>query len=161
MSDRPTVVIASLRYEFAQPFRVGAQAAFEWCTDFRPSDGQLLEKNSRRSVRRLSEDTFILTDTTFPKGRPLRIRRLVRLDRPRLAWTNTDLDGPFRHSQYWYQILSDGPGRSHLVFTGHHLLRGPTPLTSSEIRRFTRRELNHDLRLWRDSIGPALNRELA
>ncbi len=151
----------SLRYQFRQPFRVPAQAAYRWCTDFRASDGGLFEVPWRRTVRWLSEDALILTDTTFPNGRARRIQRLVRLNPSKLAWSNTHLNGPFRHSQYWYQIVSDGPRRSHLEFRGMRLVKSSKPLKTAEIARLTEIERQGDSGLWRRRMAPALERELA
>ena len=90
----------SLQYVFRQPLNAPPKAAYSWCTDFEPADGKLFPVKWRRSVRRLSKDALVLTDTTYPAGRPRRIHRLVRLNPSEMAWTNTHLDGPFRHSQY-------------------------------------------------------------
>ena len=151
----------SLRYQFRQSFRVPARVAYRWCTDFRSSDGALFEVRWRRSVRWISGDAVVLTDTTFPNGRTRRIHRLVRLDPSKMAWVNTHLDGPFRHSQYWYQIVADGPGRSHLEFTGMRLVRSPKQLRANEVARLTDLERRSDSSLWRRRIAPALERELA
>ena len=69
-----------------------------------------------------SKGALMLTDTTYPAGRRRRIHRLVRLNPSELAWTNTHLDGPFRHSQYWYRIVADGSRRCHLEFYGSRLV---------------------------------------
>ena len=152
------MAIVSLRYRFQQSFRVPARAAFGWCTDFGPADGPLLSKGTVRSVRRLTDDTLILTDTTRPRGRRLRIQRLVRIDPVHLAWTNTHLDGPYRHSQYWYRIVPDGPGRSHLEFDGLRLVHSARP-GSATVQ--AERERQSDARTWRERLAPALERDLA
>jgi len=153
--------VVSLRYRFEQPFRVPARAAFTWCTDFVPADGALLSDGTVRSVRRLTKDALILTDTTHPGGRRLRIRRLVRIDPRSLAWTNTHLDGPFRHSQYWYRVVPDGPARSHLEFDGLRLVRSARPWSASERAREAERNRSSDARAWRERLAPALERDLA
>lgn len=155
------MALDSLQYQFRQPFRVPAQAAYRWCTDFRASDGVLFETPWQRSVKWLSRDALVLTDTTFPNGRARRIQRLVRLDPSKLAWTNTHLNGPFRHSQYWYQIVSDGPRRSHLEFTGLRLVKSPRRLKAAEVARLAEIERREDSGLWRRRMAPALERELA
>jgi hypothetical protein len=155
------VPVSSLRYQFRQPFRVPGPAAYRWCTDFRPSDGALFEVPWQRSVRKLSDDALILTDTTFPNGRARRIQRLVRLDPSKMAWTNTHLNGPFRHSQYWYRIVPDGPRRSHLEFAGMRLVRSPKRLSAAETARLTGIEQRQDSGLWRRRMAPALERDLA
>jgi hypothetical protein len=132
-----------------------------WCTDFQASDASLFEQKWRREVRRLSEDAIVLTETTWPNGRTRVIRRLVRLSPRDLAWTNTHLSGPFRHSQYWYRIVPDGPRRSHLEFTGMRLVRTPRALSVAGKARLAEQERRDDSRLWRERITPALERELA
>jgi len=153
-------MLASYRYSFRQTFEVPARRAFEWCTDFSPEDGPLFEQRWIRSVKRLSDDTVVLTDRTFPKGKLRRIHRLVRIDAQRLAWTNTHLDGPFRHSQFWYRVVPDEARRSHLEFDGFQLenvARGPTP---RGIARRSRELRTNDSRLWRERLAPALQAEL-
>ncbi len=154
------MTLNSLQYEFRQPFRVPARAAYDWCTDFRPSDGSLFPRKWRRAVRRLSDDALILTDTTWPNGRARAIRRLVRLNPGGLGWTNTHLSGPFLHSQYWYRIVPDGPRSSHLEFTGMRLVRSRAPLGSATRARLARTEWADDSGLWRDRMAPAMERDL-
>jgi len=150
----------SLRFHFTQRFRAPAATAFEWCIDYRPEDGAFFPERHLRSVRWLGDDTAILTDTTFPKGSPLRIHRLVRIDREQLAWTNTHLDGPFVHSQYWYRVVPRGRNASALEFTGHRLVWSVRSPPASVIRQLTEAERKADSTTWRTSIAPALDRDL-
>lgn len=150
----------SARFSFSQPFRVSARRAYEWCTDFRSSDGRLFEQKWQRQVRRLSEDTLILVDTTWPDGRRRVINRLVRLNPEEFSWTNTHLTGPFRHSQYWYRIFPDGGRRSHLVFSGMRLVRTAKPLSAAKVAGIAAEERRGDSTLWRTRIAPELEREL-
>jgi len=153
--------VLSFRYQFRQPFHVPAEAAYAWCTDFGPSDGALFSDPTRRSVRWLSEDALIMTDTTRPGGRPQRIRRLVRMNPSELAWTNTHLDGPYRHSQFWYRIVSDAPKKSHLDFVGLRLETGPRALSTSETSRHAEELRRNDSEEWGRRLAPALERDLA
>lgn len=154
------MVVVSLRYAFRQPFGVPARAAYAWCTDFGAGDGALFPEKTRRSVRWLTHDTAIMTDTTLRAGRPLRIRRLVRLSPPLRAWTNTHLDGPFRHSQHWYRIVADGPERSHLEFEGLRLESSPRRPTAREVVRRAEARRRLDAAEWREWLAPALERDL-
>jgi len=151
--------VSSVRFRFRQSFRVPAAAAYEWCTDFRPGDARFFDVKWRREVRRVAEDAIILTETTWPEGRTRVIQRLVRLNPQALAWTNTHIWGPFRHSQYWYRIVPDGARRSHLEFTGMRLVRTARPLTVAEKTRLAEQERRSDSALWR-RIAPALEREV-
>ena len=157
-SSMPTV---SLRYQFRQPFHVPADLAFQWCTDFGPSDGKLFAQPTRRTVRWLNKDALVMTDVTHPEGGTRTIRRLVRIDRHGRAWTNTHLDGPFRHSQYWYRVVTDGPRRSHLEFVGLRLVRTARRLSNSEVARRAEEERRSDSGEWRRYLAPALERECA
>lgn len=149
--------VISLRYRFRQWFNVPARAAFLWCTDFEPEDGKLFSERTKRSIRRIAKDALIMTDTTYPSGRPLRISRLVRLNADQMAWTNTHLDGPYRHSQFWYKIVADGPRRSHLEFEGLRLETTKNPLSEKEIRRRARECQKLDSGEWRRRLAPALD----
>ncbi len=153
----PTV---SLQYEFRQPFRVSAARAFAWCTDFGPEDAPLLVNTLSRTVRPITADALILTDRARRTGRSTRIQRLVRVLPSRYSWTNTHLTGPYRHSQYWYRIVPDGPNRSHLHFTGFRLLTTPRTLSKTVVAKLTRAERAHDAGTWRRSIAPALERDV-
>lgn len=151
---------SSLRYRFRQAFRVPAKDAFTWCTDFVPEDRRLLRPNVRRSVRRISSDALILTDQRTVAGRRQRISRLVRIDPGSMSWTNTHLNGPFVHSQYWYRIVPDGPRRSHLEFEGFRLLHHERTFSPREVDRLAEQEQRSDAQLWRDTLAPALERDL-
>jgi hypothetical protein len=153
--------VLSLRYRFRQPLRASAREAYVWCTDFGPDDGKLFFEPTRRSVHRLSEDALVMTDTTYPQGEVLRIRRLVRLDPVEMAWTNTHLNGPYRHSQFWYRIVPDGPRRSHLEFRGLRLESSPRSLSASERAIRAEKCRRSDAEEWGRRFAPALERDLA
>ena len=116
-----------IRYRFSQSFDVPAKAAYQWCTDYRPDDWKRMGKKGTRKIRRLNEDALILTDTVVGESGAVTKKRLVRLNADRLAWTNTHLAGPNRHSQFWYQIVAEGKGRSRLEFTGLQINYGRRP----------------------------------
>ncbi len=150
------MVLISLRYRFRQKLRAPARAAYAWCTAYEPADGALFSQTTRRSVRRLTDDAVILTDVRYPKGQARTIRRLVRLDPARHAWTNTHLDGPYRHSQFWYRIVPAGPRASYLEFEGFQLTEVPSSIPPKEIRRRSRLLKRQDSAEWRDYLAPAL-----
>jgi len=154
------VPVVSLRYRFRQALRAPASAAYAWCTDFGPDDGTLFSETTRRTVRRLSEDAIVMTDTTYPGGRPRRIRRLVRLHPGERAWTSTHLDGPFEGSQYWYHVYADGPRSSYLEFVGLRLESRPRALSRAEVARRADECRRSDSTEWRRRLAPALARYL-
>lgn len=153
--------VLSLRYRFRRSLRAPAREAYAWCTDFGPDDGKLFSEPTRRSVGPLSEEALVMTDTTYPRGGLLRILRLVRLNRPELAWTSTHLNGPYRHSQFWYRIVSDGPRRSHLEFRGLRLEAGPRALSAAENARRAHECRQSDATEWRRRLAPALDHDVA
>ena len=149
-----------VRYAFRQPFAVEADRAYAWCTDFRPQDGALYSRRTLRRVDRLTDDAYLLTDTPFPLGRPRTIRRLVRLAPAERAWSSTHLDGPFRHSQFWYRIVRGGRGRSYLDFRALKLERAAHPLSAGELRRRATRNQRADADVWANRFAPAMAREV-
>ncbi len=151
----------SLRYRFRQPFRAPAKAAYAWCTDFRPSDAEIFGDRRLRSVRVLAADAVVMTDVTYPSGRRTRIQRLVRLFPEELSWTNTHLNGPYRHSQFWYRIVPDGPRRSHLEFSGLKIETHARPLSAREVGRLAAANRRSDAATWSRRLGPALDQDLA
>lgn len=154
------MVRVALHYRFRQAFPVPARAAFTWCTDFGPDDGALMSHPTVRRVERLADDLLVLTDTTRTNGRRRRIRRLVWLEPDRMRWTNTHLDGPFQHSQYWYTIVPDGPRRSHLEFEGFRLVDRAGRTSAAEVARLARAERDADAATWRSRFAPALARDV-
>jgi len=160
MARGARVAPVSLRYHFRQRLRAPAAAAFAWCVDFQESDGQLFPSRHTRAVHWLGEDTAILLDTTFAKGKPVRIHRLVRINADQKSWTNTHLDGPYQHSQYWYRIVPRGARASELDFTGHRLLWLSRAPSAARVRRLTAAERREDATMWRTSIAAALDRDL-
>lgn len=152
--------INSLPYRFRQRLRAPAQAAYQWCTDFGPGDGDLFAERTERTVRALTDDALVMCDTTYSRGRPLRIHRLVRLRPTERSWTTTHLDGPYRNSQYWYRIVPLGRSSSALEFTGLRLERTRRPLTSAERKARADACRREDAQEWARQLAPALERSL-
>ena len=152
--------IVALRYEFRQPFRVSAEDAFAWCTDFRSSDGALFGDGRKRTVRRRAEDTVLMTDIPRRGTGAPRITRLVRVFPEQRSWTSTHLDGPFRYSQFWYRIERDGVRRSHLEFRGLKLEHRDRRLAPPVIARLAKAEGRSDAGTWRTQLAPALEADL-
>jgi hypothetical protein len=120
--NRATMAPYSARYEFSQRFRVPAEEAYRWSTDYQPDDWSLMGKKGKRDIKRLSENALILTDTIYEDGgRPVSKRRLVLIYPERRSWTNTHLGGPNKHSQFLYEIIPEGKNASRLDFTGFQI----------------------------------------
>ena len=151
----------SLAYRFRQKFGVAAKDAFDWCTDFGPKDGSLFSTPVRRTVKWVNDSTLVMTDTKQVDGKTVRIARLVRILPSELAWTNTHLNGPYRHSQFWYRIVADGPRRSHLEFTGLAIREVPGRVSTSARSRLAEGLRKDDAAEWRTRLAPALESDLA
>jgi hypothetical protein len=110
----------SVRYRFCQSFKVSAREAYDWCTDYSPRDMALMqEENATREVKRVSEETIILTDTYHSEGGESTTKqKLVCLYPDRLTWTSTHVTGPNRCSQFLYEITPETDRTCRLKFTG-------------------------------------------
>ncbi len=150
----------SLQYRFRQPFRASADRAFAWCTDFRSTDARLYQDGRRRSIRWLGPDALIMTDTPARGSGAPRIQRMVRIFPEDRAWTNTHVSGPYRFSQFWYQVLADGSRRSHLEFRGLMLERHPRAPGAAAVARRAKAEGRADALTWRTKLAPALDADL-
>lgn len=123
------MVVVSTRYEFSQHFRVSAEAAFRWCTDYDPLDHALMGNKGVRKATWVSDETVILEDTLYPAGRAVTRTKVVKIDRERMSYYNFHLTGPNKNSLYVYRITPDGEGESRLDYTGYELSypkRAPT-----------------------------------
>jgi hypothetical protein len=136
-----------LRYGFSQPFGVSPEAAYRWCTDYQPDDWPRMGQKGTREIEWLNEDTVILTDTVTTGSEQVTKQRLVRLHPERLAWTNTHLTGPNRHSQFWYQVVPVGQWGSRLDFTGLQINYGKTP-SATRIAAIERELAYDDSKAW-------------
>jgi hypothetical protein len=112
----------SVRYRFTQVFAVPAQKAFEWCTDFHPSDNQLMgDCSAERQISHVADGVLILKDTFQTAGGMVEKQKLVHLYPDQLSWTSTHLTFTHKHSQFLYIITPEGKDASTLTFIGHHL----------------------------------------
>lgn len=115
-------MVTTVRYHFRQSFPVPPKEAFDWCTDYTPQDHRLMGYiKSTRAVTKVSEGSIILTDTFYTDVGLVEKQKLVQLYPDQLFWVNTHLTGQNRHSQFLYQISSDGKCGSYLDFTGLQL----------------------------------------
>ena len=115
------LVVVSTRYEFSQPFKVPAAQAFRWCTDYDSKDHILMGNKGFRKVTRISDDTIILEDTLYPKGRAVTKKKLIKIDKERMTYFNFHLTGSNKNSLYFYRIIAERDGKSRLEYTGYEL----------------------------------------
>ena len=126
--------LTSVLYKFSQRLNATAVEAFSWATDYQPEDVKLLGRKCSRKVTRIDADTMILSDVFIANdGTKVRGKKLIKIYRDRMMWTSTNLDGPTRHSQVFYEIAVDGARASRLTFTGHRVHDG-APMTAKEKR---------------------------
>ena len=112
----------SVRYHFTQRFAVSAQEAFDWCTDFDSQDNMLMgDKTAERQITHLADGAIILKDSFHSVAGTIEKQKLVLLYSDQYKWTSTHLTGPNKHSQFLYQIASQGKDASVLTFTAVHL----------------------------------------
>jgi hypothetical protein len=153
------MVAVSTRYVFVQHFRVSSRQAFDWCTDYTSHDHELMGIQGSRRVTRVSSDTMILDDTVYSDGRPIRKRKLVRLDPERMTYYNVHLTGPTRNSLYSYQILPDGDVESKLVYTAYEVYYPRLAPTKQQVSEMVE---GHSI-VWRrewESLAKAMEAEL-
>ena len=62
----------SVRYSFTQPLSLPANEAFEWCTDYQPYDLAMMKEEGKRGIRRITNDTILLTESLLKKGKIMR-----------------------------------------------------------------------------------------
>jgi len=140
----------SVFYKFSQRFDYPADAVYEWATDYRPRDIELTGKRGTRRITRVCNDTLILTDTIFAEGGGrVSKKRLVKLYPERLAWTNTHLTGPNRHSQFLYEVLPEGKRKSRLDFTGGQIEK-VAKVTAKQARTLARKIAKEDAKTWKN-----------
>jgi hypothetical protein len=152
----PTV---SISYRFCQHFAFSAEEAFAWAVDYQPYDIELLGKKGKRSIKKLTDDSLILTDRFETPHGIVRKHRLVSIFRKQMTWTNTHLAGPIKHSQFHYQIVAEGPNRSRLDFVGLHLENLPEPASKQSLAAFAKKLAKEDAELWKN-LARAMAKDL-
>ena len=138
-----------MRYSFSQRFVVPARQAFKWCTDYQPGDFTLMGVKGSRRIRRINEDTVLLTEVTRSGGKRIVKTKLVRINAADMSWTNTHVAGPHRYSQFIYEIIPEARA-SRLQFRGLLLFYSGTPIRPSRLKQIGLDEKREDSRVWRN-----------
>jgi len=139
----------SICYSFSQKFSVPAIVAYEWCTDYRPDDFSLMGIKGKREIRKITENTIVLTETTYSGRKPIKKHKLVKLDPNRLSWSNTHISGPNRHSQFLYEIVAEGEAGSRLDFRGLQVNYSKTKMTPGVVASLELKAKEEDAKLWK------------
>ncbi|MGC4115132.1 MAG: hypothetical protein QM765_11095 [Myxococcales bacterium] len=141
--------LISLHFTFTQRFRLPAREVYAWATDFSQDDPDVMGLSGSRRVEHLAPDTVLLTDRFGPQGKRVTKKKLVRLYPERMSWTNTHLAGPNRHSQFLYELVSDGPRACHLVFTGSQVNYPAKAPSAKELKAMVDQVREDDAALWK------------
>ncbi len=149
----------SIRYGFTQPFNFPSEAAYKWCTDYDPRDLQRMGETGLRRITRLTEDTIILDDRYHRNGGRITKLKLVRLNPERHSWTSTHLAGSIKHSQFLYEIISEGTNTSHLNFTGLQINYSEKKPSLATIARLAVRLRKEDSNAWK-LLAQAMQKDL-
>ena len=152
--------VYSVKYAFNQLLAAPAAKAFDWCTDYQPNDFNLMKEKGKRTIRKLTEDLILLTETSPKKNRSVIKTKLVRLDRAGLSYTNTHILGPNRHSQFLYKIVPEGRARSRLYFRGLLICYSRKPLSKCQLLKIGRDERRMDSTIWHH-LAAELRKEAA
>ncbi len=138
----------SVHYKFSQRFGFPARDAYNWSMDYRSDDIERMGERGTRRIRRINDDTLVLTDTLFSdKGGRVSKRRLIRMYPELLTMVNTRLSADGIHSQFIYQFVDEGEGRSRLDFTGAQVFYGEKP-TASKLESLAREMAKEDSAVW-------------
>jgi hypothetical protein len=146
-----------VHYKFSQHFDFSPRTAYNWCTDYQPSDINLGGEKGMRSIRWINDGALVLTDTYFRGKSKVVKKRLVKLFPEILTWTNTRISSEGRYSQFLYQIVPE-PGGSRLLFTGNQIFAGEA--SASRRAAMAKRLASEDAGLWR-KLSRAMSEDLA
>ena len=120
------------------------------------------EENAKREVQHISEGTVILIDTYRTNGEVVVKQKLVCLYPEKLMWTSTHLTGPFRYSQFLYQITPETDRTCCLEFTANFLDYTKKDANKAEIEKLAREEHRIDADNWKllaDIMEKELNKK--
>jgi len=151
---------STARYRFHKRFRVSADEAYGWLTDFQANDLELMGGEGRREVRRLTPDVYLLVDHVRRGGKEVLKEKLFHLYPEDRAWISTYVGGPTNRSQFLYQVEPAGRNRSRFTFTGLQMEQGRRALKGVPLARYARRLRDEDSATW-TRLTWTLHRELA
>ena len=139
----------SVSYKFSQGFRVPARQAYKWCTNYEPTDLSLMNEEGQRRIRKVTEDTVILTEKSNQKGKMVKKVKLVKLNPVNMSWYNIHIVGPNKNSAFVYQIVPEGKTRSKLTFTGFLVVYSKASFSPKLIKQIANNEKRGDSNAWK------------
>lgn len=139
----------SVSYKFSQGFRVPARQAYKWCTNYEPTDLSLMNEEGQRRIRKVTEDTVILTEKSNQKGKMVKKVKLVKLNPVNMSWYNIHIVGPNKNSAFVYQIVPEGKTRSKLMFTGFLVVYSKASFSPKLIKQIATNEKRGDSNAWK------------
>lgn len=142
------MALVSVRYTFSQRFAVPVDEAFAWSIDYDPGDWKRMGLEGRRKIKKLTEDAILLEDTRRTEKGSVTKTRLVRINHERRSFSNTHVDGPTPHSQFWYEFFAEPDGGSRLEFTGLLLVPTKKKLLDADVAKLAAEERKGDSRIW-------------
>jgi hypothetical protein len=154
------MALVSVTYKFSQKFAVPVEDAFAWAIDYDPGDWKRMGLQGKRKIKKLTDDAVILEDTRPTEKGPVTKTRLVRINHERRSFSNTHIDGPTPHSQFWYEFFPEPDGGSRLDFTGLLLLPSKKKVSDAEVARIAADERKGDSKIWQN-LAKAMEAELS
>src|SRR5208337_414877 len=139
----------SVSYKFSQSFRVPARQAYKWCTNYEPTDLSLMNEEGQPRIRKVTEDTVILTEKFNQKGKMVKKVKLVKLNPVNMSWYNIHIVGPNKNSAFVYQIVPEGKTRSKLMFTGFLVVYSKASFSPKLIKQIATNEKRGDSNAWK------------
>jgi len=138
------------RYRFRKSFRVSAQEAYAWLTDFDVDDLKRMGSEGTRQVVRLAPDLYLLIDHFRRNGRTVRKSKLVHLYPKEHSWICTYIGDASNRSQFVYRIEPRGRHRSRFTFTGLQMVPGVRAREGARLARYARQLQLEDSAEWTD-----------
>jgi len=139
---------STARYRFRKSFRVSADEAYAWLTDFGAEDLKLMGGTGTREVHRLTPDVYLLVDRIRRNGRRAVKTKLVHLYPKDHAWISTYITDPSNRSQFVYQIEPRGRHSSRFTFTGLQMKIGARALRGARLAGYARQLRREDSATW-------------
>ncbi|HUZ79958.1 MAG TPA: hypothetical protein VMV28_05015 [Thermoplasmata archaeon] len=142
------VARSTARYRFRKNFRVSAEEAYAWLTDFDADDLKRMGSEGIREVVQLTPDVYLLIDHLRRNGRKVQKAKLVHLYPKDHAWICTYIGDPSNRSQFVYRIEPMGRRRSRFTFTGLQMEEGARAPQGVRLARYARQLQIEDSATW-------------